>query len=283
VIPANVAQLRNLVRERLAPTIEIHRLARREKEPDYMPPSDDPTDEEVDDFLVSNPRFHSKIYDLVEHFVDEGLLGYQFKAVDLTPKQLESFLDAVTIWAAHPRWLAAELPWLRDKGISTQPEYSLVWRPGGREATPAWVVSAPASLLLAGDLLKSGRLLSEMHWRAFEELIGALLEIDGWSVNVTRAVKDGGIEIIAVRSDQVLGTVRSLWQAKKYGPSKKVRLHEVRELAAVRDSEKATKALVVTTSRLTRDALEWIKRDVYRLGYQQQGDIEAWVRRALSF
>lgn len=283
MIPPNVAELRKLVRERLAPTIVIHREARRKKEPDYLAPSGDPTDGEIDDFLISNPRFHKKIYEVIEQFVDDGLLGYQFKAVDLTPKQLERFFVAVGSWAVHPRWLAAELPWLRDNEISAQPEYSLVWRPGGREATPAWVVSAPASLLLAGDLLKSGRLLSEMHWRAFEELIGALLEIDGWSVNVTRGVKDGGIDIIAVRSDQVLGTVRSLWQAKKYGPSKKVRFHEVRELAAVRDSEKATKALVVTTSRLTRDALEWIKRDVYRLGYQQQGDIEAWVRRALSF
>lgn len=78
----------------------------------------------------------------------------------------------------------------------------------------------------------------------------------------------------------MLGVLRSVWQAKKYKESNKVKLHEVRELSAIRDDVRATKAFIVTTSSLTRDAIAWVKRDLYRLGYKEHNQIQAWLEDA---
>jgi hypothetical protein len=34
---------------------------------------------------------------------------------------------------------------------------------------------------------------------------------------------------------------------------------------------------MVTTSRLTRDAIEWVKRDIYRLGYKEHDHVKRWI------
>ena len=117
-----------------------------------------------------------------------------------------------------------------------------------------------------------------MKWRDFEKLVGELLESDGWIVEVTKQTRDGGIDVVASRDDPTIGKIKSLWQAKRYGPKSKVRLHEVRELSAIREEFRATKAMVVTTNRLTRDAVEWIRRDIYRLGYKEHDDMAEWIR-----
>ena len=36
--------------------------------------------------------------------------------------------------------------------------------------------------------------------------------------------------------------------------------------------------MIVTTSHLTRDAIGWVKRDVYRLGYKEKEDLEKWLQ-----
>jgi restriction system protein len=144
--------------------------------------------------------------------------------------------------------------------------FDLRWRPPSLDP-----------LVVAWDLLKSGRLLAELPWRTFEELVGQLLEAEGWTVDVTRPSKDGGIDVVAVREDETLGAIRSIWQAKRYGPSKKVRLAEVRELGSIVDIDRATKGVIVTTGRLTRGSLDWIRRDQYRLDYKDSQKLQAWV------
>jgi len=42
--------------------------------------------------------------------------------------------------------------------------------------------------------------------------------------------------------------------------------------------DRATKGVVVTTGRLTRGALDWIRRDKYRLDYKDAQKMEAWIR-----
>lgn len=103
------------------------------------------------------------------------------------------------------------------------------------------------------------------------------MEAEGWRVKVTQASRDGGIDVVATKSDETLGEIRSVWQAKKYRPTNKVKLSEVRELSAVCEAERATKGVMVTTSRLTRDAIEWVKRDIYRLGYKEHDHVKRWI------
>jgi len=277
LIQTTAARLRQAIADGLSPTIGTHRASRREQDRDYEPPMGSPTDGEIDDFIASNPLLEPV---MVEQLMSEGILGYAAKGVTLSASTYREFKEAVEGWAENETWLAADEPWLVP--ISPpQPHETALWLPE-TDLRPTWVDASPSALLLAAEILSSGRMLHELHWRDFELLVGELLEREGWSVFVTRGSRDGGIDIIAEKVDPIIGQLKALWQAKKYSPSRKVRLCEVRELSALRTTEMATKALVVTTSRLTRGALDWIRRDTFGLGYREGREVEEWVRKSLG-
>ncbi|WP_409259110.1 restriction endonuclease [Pseudomonas saponiphila] len=63
--------------------------------------------------------------------------------------------------------------------------------------------------------------------------------------------------------------------------TRKVGLSTIRELADVRNEEKANKGIIVTTSFLTRDALKRVARDRYWLGKVDNNDLKVWIDRKL--
>lgn len=271
------AQLRQVVAERISASIDLHRASREFNEAGYAPPVGPPTDNEIDDFLFSNALLDGET---IEQLVDPGLLGFSEKRALTPPKEwLKDFYDSIDAWSENQTWLAADEPWWLVLG-DAKPKESATWHPES-DAKPKWIETSPSVLLLAADLLQRGRLLSELGWRDFEKLIGELLGREGWSVTVTRGSKDGGVDVFAEKHDPLIGHVRSLWQAKKYGPQRKVKLSEVREMSAVLAEQQATKAVIVTTSHLTRGAIAWIERDIYRLGYQDRERMELWIRKAV--
>jgi restriction system protein len=274
MVELTAQHLREIVEEVISESIGMHRLSRVESEGDYYsPPAGPPTDEEIDDFLCSNPLLD---FDLVEQLIDPGFTGFWTKKAHASQDWLTEFRSHVEQWATTTAWLAGDLPWIAaDRQSETQ-----IWTPA-TEVRPGWVQTSPTCLLLAAELLHQGKLLSEMHWRDFEKLIAVLLENDGWEVQLTKASRDGGIDVVATRSDPTVGEIRSVWQAKKLGLTSKVTLRDVRELSAVREAESATKGLIVTTSHLTRNAIEWVRRDIYRLGYKDKEGVECWVRAVL--
>lgn len=270
------ADLRAQIGEAIASGIDLHRSSREGYEDlNYVAPSGPPTDEEITDFLLHNPLLDAET---VEQLVDPGLLGFSSKRANATDSWLQDFSDAIYSWADNQSWLAADEAfgsWIDGLAVP-EPDTSNFWKQG--DTAPGWFKSTPSYLLIAHNLLQQGQLLSEMHWREFEELIGSLLETDGWNVAVTQATRDGGLDVVAEKLDPQIGTIHSVWQAKKYSPKHKVKLAEVRELSAVRDDKRATKGMIVTTSSLTKDAVDWVKRDIYRLGYKDHDQIAAWLK-----
>lgn len=267
-------ELRNMIEEAISSSIELHRGSRASNEGrSYNRPEGRPTDEEIDDFLMSNPLLDEETQEQLLH---EGLLGFNAKTAKASEDWIREFRAHLESWAQNNDWLGADLVFA-DPVAAPNAVESTLWHPAD-SLQPGWLVSAPAALLLAIDLLRDGRLLSEMPWRTFEEMLGTLLEAEGWNVQVTQPSRDGGIDVVAVKEDKVLGSVRSIWQAKRYGPKRVVRLNEIRELSAVVDWERATKGVVVTTSRLTKDAIDWIRRDTYRLDYKDARMMESWIR-----
>lgn len=267
--------LRDMVRTVISDSIEVYRGSRSLQDSQYQVPSGYPTDEEIDDFIFHNTMLDEET---VEQLIDPGLLGFSAKTARTTEEWLYAFKNALEEWSTSRAWLAADEPLRKYTFLVETPEHTQIWKPAVNIEVPGWVETSPTYIMMALQLLRQGRLLSELNWREFEKLIGDLLESEGWQVEVTKATRDGGLDVVATRSDPIVGMIKSVWQAKKYDLSNKVRLGEVRELSAIRDDQKATKAMIVTTSRLTRDAIDWIKRDVYRLGYKERGDIEKWLQ-----
>jgi restriction system protein len=268
--------LRGIVGELIASTIDTHRSSRAGLDDNYKQPSGIPTEEEISDFISCNPLYDP---DTVENLLYLGLLGFGFRNAEVTPRALTEFRSNTDEWAKTNEWLAADLvPY--HVIISAAPSQTEIWRPTSGLSISAFTNSRSA-LMIAADLLKQGRLLSELEWRDFERLIGDLLEREGWHVEVTRGSKDGGVDVIASMDDLAIGAIRALWQAKRYGPGHKVSLAEVRELSGLISHERATKGVIVTTSHLTRGAIDWVKKDIYRLASLDGPEVEAWVRRHL--
>jgi len=272
MIEITAQDLRDKIESIINDTIEMHRGSRAGISDKYIPPEGPPTEDEIDDFIASNALYDK---DTVMNLLDPGLLGFPSKNAKADEKWIREFEKNTIDWSQNNSWLGADDPIWLFIIKPPAPDESFEWSPPSKK--PGWIETSPACLLLAADLLKAGKLLSELDWRQFEELIGHLLASEGWKVTVTRGTKDGGIDVIAVKSDPQIGLIQSVWQAKKYSSHNKVRLKDVRELSATRDEAKATKGVIVTTSHLTKGAIEWIKRDVYRLSYKEQEDIENWV------
>jgi Restriction endonuclease len=265
--------LRQIVGELIASTIDTHRSSRAELDVNYKQPSGPSTEQEINDFIGCSP-----LYDVetIENLLDPGLLGFGFRSAKVTPQALAEFRANTTEWATTNEWLAADLiPYHVVVGV--QPDQTELWKPTSGVAVSDFTRSRSA-LMIAADLLKQGRLLSEIDWQSFERLIGDLLEREGWRVEVTRGSKDGGVDVIASMLDANIGSIKTFWQAKRYGPTNKVSLAQVRELSGLISRERVTKGIIVTTSHLTRGALDWVRKDTYRLSSIDGPEVEAWVR-----
>jgi len=130
-------------------------------------------------------------------------------------------------------------------------------------------------------LLERGTSFEGLTWREFEELVGELLEADGYTVRVGPGRDDGGVDIVASKDLGAAGLFRAVWQAKKLRHGKKVGLSVIRELADTRVEQKASKGVIVTTTFLTRGALARVKRDEYLLGKVDGNDLNRWIERVV--
>ncbi|NKE72622.1 restriction endonuclease [Candidatus Manganitrophus noduliformans] len=281
-MPTVTAQfLRDLVSEGIAASISMHRASREANADDYVRPEDEePTDDEIDDFLFSNPLLDGET---VSHLTDPGLLGFFASTAVASDDWLFEFREHIASWADTQEWQAADLVFYHaiDHVNPPTPDRE-VWTPNSALVPAAvFLANSPSHLLLADKLLREGKLLSELGWRQFEHLIAELLETHGWNVTLMQGSRDGGIDVLAERVDPILGALKAIWQAKKYSTNRKVQLSHLRELSAVVERDRVTKGIIVTTSTFTRGAIEWVQRDTYRLDAKDGQYVERWVRRRL--
>ena len=138
------------------------------------------------------------------------------------------------------------------------------------------------SLLVLRKLFSRGVDLSRIRWRDLEELVGELLEFDGYTVQVGRGTKDGGVDVVACKEIPRIGLLTTVWQAKHLKDGNKVELHTIRELADIRAQKKASKGIIVTSGYLTAGALSRIEQDASLLGKVERPELEEWIRRTMA-
>jgi len=135
---------------------------------------------------------------------------------------------------------------------------------------------APSFTLLR-ELERNKSVIDNLSWRNFEKLIASLLEKDGYEIELMQGTKDGGVDVVAVKDMGPSGQFKTLWQAKKMKSGNKVGISVVRELADTRQEFGASKGIIVTSSYMTKGALQRIDRDKYILGKVDRDDLEAWI------
>ena len=121
--------------------------------------------------------------------------------------------------------------------------------------------------------------LLQLGPRQFEELVAEIWKRFGYVVELTKRSRDGGRDIIALKQSEA--NLRFLIECKRYDRSNKVGVGIVRELYGVKMDERATKAILATTSSFTRSAKEFFSRHVWELEPRDFDGVVDWISLAV--
>lgn len=171
------------------------------------------------------------------------------------------------------------------------PDLELTFAPerlyGLREQVPApsnQIIKAVAPLLVtANDVLieklkRQPTDLFKITPRQFEEVIADLLADMGMEVELTPQTRDGGKDILAYMETPV-GKVLCLVEAKQHKETRPVGVSLVRTLYGTVVDQDASKGMLVTTSRFTKDAEAFQQKYEYILSLKNYSDVLSWIQK----
>lgn len=127
------------------------------------------------------------------------------------------------------------------------------------------------------DLKNNPRLLHALTTRQFERLVADLLEKMGYEVHLTPQTRDGGKDIYAAKKSE-LGSFLYLVECKKNGPEHPVGINVIRQLYGVLQQERATYAMVATTSYYSDKAIQFQKEIEHQMSLKDYQDLVRWLR-----
>lgn len=132
---------------------------------------------------------------------------------------------------------------------------------------------------LLHEVNRNPEILFNIEPRKFEELIAHILALHGFKVELTKRSRDGGKDIIAIRSD--LGIeAKYIIECKRHAPGNPIGVELVRALHGVQTQEGANKAILATTSRFTADAKRFASATnttKWAVSLKDFHDIREWV------
>jgi len=112
--------------------------------------------------------------------------------------------------------------------------------------------------------------------REFEELVASLFEAEGYDVSVTPATRDGGVDIFVERNNRLGLPDQWIVECKRYSEDRPVGVEQVRQLVGVRHVLNARNAVLVTSSRFTKDAQRVAEISGVQLVDQER--LMSWVK-----
>ena len=122
---------------------------------------------------------------------------------------------------------------------------------------------------------------AELNWRDFEKLVAALMESQGYQVELGPGRGDGGIDIKLLQRDPV-GDILTLVQVKRYRPDRKIRLEAVQALhgATVSHGAERKRSMFVTTSAYEPSAEKFARRENVSMDLRVTPDVQRWCADA---
>jgi len=120
--------------------------------------------------------------------------------------------------------------------------------------------------------------LYDINPRKFEELIASILQDLGFEVELTKATRDGGRDIIANIKNAVANFLTYV-ECKRYAPHNKIDVSIIREVQGVHYTHQPSKSIIVTTSFFTKDAQKEANRLENQLELKDYNHITEWLER----
>jgi hypothetical protein len=121
-----------------------------------------------------------------------------------------------------------------------------------------------------------------LNSRNFEELIADILHDFGFDVELTKATRDGGVDIYAYVRTEVCNFLVFV-ECKKWAPDHHVGLDIVQRLFGVQQSGQANKSMIITTSFFTGPAIKEVKRYNGMMELRDYNALKAWLGRYKDF
>jgi len=214
---------------------------------------------------------------IVDNFIPEA--SCIFHSGNLTNAIDPSLIAA---WAARDsRVVFLEKPVAWSRIVSAVVDGIERWkgRPLTRDIDSETRLVAPVAEELAAICGADPLYLDALSGRQFEELIGAVLKNNGFSVELTSTTRDGGFDLKATSNSKLPKEV-TLVEIKRYGPQRTVPVSVVRALYGVKKLHAADRALLVTTSRVSAYAKTEFKRTIpMEMEIAERQNVEEWCRQ----
>jgi hypothetical protein len=117
--------------------------------------------------------------------------------------------------------------------------------------------------------------LKTIDRRKFEELVAELFSGFGYDVELTARTKDGGKDIVAMKSRPF--QQRFLIECKRPDPGNPVTVAQVRQLLGVKTHEKASKAILATTTHFSSAAQLFLCEHKWELEGKDFDGLLEWI------
>lgn len=119
--------------------------------------------------------------------------------------------------------------------------------------------------------------LYNLNPRKFEELIASIMKDLGFDVELTKATRDGGRDIIAHIKNSVTDFLAFV-ECKRNSPDNKIGVGLIRKVQGIHYTKKPSQSIIVTTSFFTEPAKEEAKITENQLALKDFNNIKEWLK-----
>jgi L-asparaginase type I len=199
---------------------------------------------------------------------------------DLTPEAAFAKLSVTLgrgLSASHVRELLQYD--LRGEQSDTKGQVEHLWLRSLQSLKPAIGLVNEINREALSFLRQDPRRIYDLSPRAFEKLIAEIFKHHGYDVMLTPGTRDGGFDFRALMIDGLGLSFLSYVETKRYAPNNPVGVGIVRSLYGVVSSSEASRGIIVTSSRFTKDAQEFQSRLMNRVSLHDYSDIKRWLSK----
>jgi CheY-like chemotaxis protein len=120
--------------------------------------------------------------------------------------------------------------------------------------------------------------LYDLSPRRFEELVASILQDMGLDVQLTKATRDGGVDIYAYVRHEISDFIM-LVECKRWAPDNPVGIDVIQRLYGIQQTQQANKSLIVTTSYFTDPAKREAALHNDLIDLKDYNSLKQWLRR----
>ncbi|MCS6236236.1 restriction endonuclease [Shewanella baltica] len=113
--------------------------------------------------------------------------------------------------------------------------------------------------------------------RQFEEMVAELMIKRGYEVDLTKATRDGGKDLI-IANHADIGNFMYYVECKKYAPTNPVGVNLVRELAGTISADRVTAGIMITSSYYSPDAVEFSENFRHQISLIDFIKLKEWMK-----